>query len=140
MKKRHTIIATHGTLASGFASALNIIVGELKDTTIICGYTSADFDLDHTIEQTMGSIDFDTTEVVVFTDLFGGSINNGFTKALSKYPFQLFTNTTLGELMDYFITDPDLIDFKQKIKTNEFNIIDCNAYVASMNDDLNEDL
>ena len=40
MKKRHTIIATHGLLAKGLASALNIIVVELEDTTVICGYTT----------------------------------------------------------------------------------------------------
>lgn len=138
--KRHTIIATHGTLAKGLESALHIIVGELKDTTIICGYTSADFDLDHTIDSTMASIDFSTTEVVVFTDLLGGSVNNGFTKALSKYKFHLFTNTNLGVLMDYFITNPDIDDFARKLAGDDFKPMDCNALVATMQNDLQDDL
>ncbi len=140
MKKRHTIIATHGTLAQGLSSALHIIVGELKDTTVICGYTTPDFDLQATIEATMDTIDFSTTEVVVFTDLLGGSINNGFISALGKYPFHLFTNTNLGVLMDYFITNPDLDDFTKKLNGEDFKPMDCNALVATMANNSEDDL
>ena len=138
--KRHTIIATHGTLAKGLESALNIIVGELTDTTVICGYTTPDFDLDHTIDSLMSSIDFFTTEVVVFTDLLGGSVNNGFTKALSKYNFHLFTNTNLGVLMDYFITNPSIDDFTRKLTGDDFKPMDCNQLVASMQNEMQDDL
>ena len=140
MKKRHTIIATHGMLAKGLASALNIIVGELEDTTVICGYTTPEFDLTATIDTTMASIDASTSEVVVFTDLLGGSINNGFITALSKYHFHLFTNTNLAVLMDYYITHPDLDEFTQKLSGDDFKPMDCNALVATMQNDLEDDL
>ena len=52
-KGKKIIIATHGYLADGFVSALNIIAGDMKDLKAMCCYTSPDFNLDNQITQMM---------------------------------------------------------------------------------------
>ncbi|MCH4207168.1 MAG: hypothetical protein LKF79_03195 [Solobacterium sp.] len=126
MKTRKTIIATHGTLAEGFAAALKIIVGEDANMIVMNCYMSPDFKLDESIKSLMNSIDFSKEEVVVFTDLLGGSVNNGFIRAMEKYPFVLITNTNLGVLMDYMITVPELSDIHTRVTEQGFNIVCCN--------------
>lgn len=110
-KEKKVIIATHGHLAEGFVSALHIIVGELPQLKTICCYTQPDFDLDETIVDMMSQHDFEKEDLVVCTDMMGGSVNNGFTKYLGKYPFHLVTNTNLAFLVDLLLT-PGGIDQK----------------------------
>lgn len=103
-KEKKIIIATHGELAKGFVSALNIIVGNTEKIETICGYLTADFNLSEEIEKIMKTIDFQTTDVIVCTDLMGGSVNNEFVKYLGQYPFHLITNINLAFLVDLLLT------------------------------------
>lgn len=103
-KEKKIIIATHGELAKGFVSALSIIVGNTEKIEIICGYLTADFNLSKEIENMMKTIDFQTTDVIVCTDLMGGSVNNEFVKYLGQYPFHLITNINLAFLVDLLLT------------------------------------
>lgn len=138
MKKRKVVIATHGTLAEGFKSALSIITGVDNVEAYNC-YTTLDFNLNEVIEKIMKSIDSEKEELFVFTDLFGGSVNNGFVKVLKDYNFHLITNTTLGLLIDFLLVNPDINTFREKLKSNEFNVVYCNDFVNSMSD-IEEDL
>ena len=52
MSKRKIVIATHGTLAEGFKSALQIIAGAENVEAFNC-YTSPDFNLQETIQKIM---------------------------------------------------------------------------------------
>ena len=54
MGKRKIVIATHGTLAEGFKSALQIIAGAENVEAFNC-YTSSDFNLQETIQKVMDS-------------------------------------------------------------------------------------
>lgn len=103
-KEKKVIIATHGHLAEGFVSALNIIVGEIPHLETICCYTNPDFNLDKTIIEIMNHHNFSEEDLVVCTDMMGGSVNNGFTKYLRDYPFHLITNTNLAFLADLLLT------------------------------------
>lgn len=138
MKERRTVIATHGTLAEGFKSALSIIAGADGVEAYNC-YTTEDFNLQSTIDQIMKKHDPETEELFVFTDLFGGSVNNGFVKALQDYRFHLITNTSLGLLIDFQLTQPEAETLKAKLLTNEFNAVYCNDLIGSMSG-IEEDL
>lgn len=117
-ENKQIIIATHGELASGFKSALKIIVGEFKELNIINCYTTPDFDLDITIEGIMKNHPFEKEDLVICTDMMGGSVNNGFIKYLEKYPFHLVTNINLAFLVDLLLT-PGGID--EKILSSKVN-------------------
>lgn len=138
MKERRTVIATHGTLAEGFRSALSIIAGADGVEAYNC-YTTEEFNLQSTIDHIMENHDPEKEELFVFTDLFGGSVNNGFVKALQDHSFHLVTNTSLGLLIDFLLTQPDAETFKAKLLTNEFNAVYCNDLISRMSG-IEEDL
>ncbi len=69
---KKVVIATHGHLADGLVSALQIIVGELPQVKTVCGYTSSDFNLDETVQEIMNNHNFETHDLVVCTDMMGG--------------------------------------------------------------------
>lgn len=117
-KEKKIVIATHGELAKGFVSALNIIAGNTAGIEMICGYLNADFNLPHEIERIMEETDFTTTDLVVCTDLMGGSVNNEFVKYLGQYPFHLVTNINLAFLVDLVLTPGGVTEemLNQKVK------------------------
>jgi len=118
-KEKRVIIATHGHLAEGFVSALHIIVGEMPHLRTVCCYTQPDFDLDKTIEDIMLHHDFDNEDLVVCTDMMGGSVNNGFTKYLGQYPFHLVTNINLAFLVDLLLTPGEIDAAILELKTSD---------------------
>lgn len=103
-KEKKIVISTHGQLASGIVSALEIIVGNTEGIETICGYLTPDFNLANEIEQLMANIDFDKTELIVCTDMMGGSVNNEFMKYLGKYDFHLVTNIHLALMIDLLLS------------------------------------
>ena len=132
MGKRKIVIATHGTLAEGFKSALQIIAGAENVEAFNC-YTSSDFNLQETIQKVMDSKGSEE-ELFVFTDLFGGSVNSGFVAALKTYDFHLITNTSLGLLIDFILMEPDVETLKKKFDEKEFNAVYCNDFISNMTD------
>ena len=70
MKERKIVIATHGTLAEGFRSALKIIATDEGVETYCC-YTTPDFNLEKTIQTIMNAYDEETQEFgVVLEDVY----------------------------------------------------------------------
>lgn len=118
-KTKRIIIATHGKLAEGFVSALKIIVGDISCVEVICGYTTADFDLDETIQKIVKEHDFMDQDLVICTDMMGGSVNNGFVRYLSQYPFHLVTNINLAFLVDLLLTQGNITQVVLEHKVNE---------------------
>ncbi len=136
---RKTVIATHGTLAEGFLSALKIIVSADETIQAVNCYTTEGFDIEKVLDDIFDSLKEDE-ELFVFTDLLGGSVNNAFIKRLEKHPFHLVTNTSLGLLMDYRLMQPDADTLKQKLTTGEFSAVYCNDLIEQMKMDEDDDL
>ncbi len=115
-KEKKIVIATHGELAKGFVSALNIITGNTDKIETICGYLTPDFNLADEIENIMKDTNFETTDLIVCTDMMGGSVNNEFIKFLPRYPFHLITNINLTFMVDLLLTQgeitADVLDVK----------------------------
>ncbi|MBY6811485.1 UNVERIFIED_ORG: PTS mannnose transporter subunit IIA [Clostridium botulinum] len=72
MNKKY-LIATHGELAKGIQSSLNILAGIGKDVEVINAYIT-DEDYTPKIVNFIENIG-DDEQGVIFTDLFGGSVN-----------------------------------------------------------------
>ena len=138
MKERKIVIATHGTLAEGFRSALKIIATDEGVETYCC-YTTPDFNLEKTIQTIMDAYDEETQELYVFTDLYGGSVNNGFVNALKNHQFHLTTNTTLGVLIDFILTNPNQDEIETKLNSNDFKAVYCNTALVNI-EGIEEDL
>lgn len=136
MKNKKIVIATHGKLAEGFVSALKIIVGDMSHVEVICGYTTPDFNLDQSILKIVENHDFKEQQLVICTDMMGGSINNGFVRYLAQYPFHLVTNINLAFLIDLLLTSEDICKETLMHKVNEemVSVKYVNSLVENFND------
>lgn len=72
---REYVIISHAYMSRGVCSSIQLIAGEQTKIDCICGYVDGNMDMDRVIRERIDSADKDC-EVVIFTDLFGGSVNN----------------------------------------------------------------
>ena len=99
------IIASHGGLALG-----------MKKTVEFFGVTNIEY-----IEQTMTDTGFNNNakemlekykeyNCIVFTDLYGGSVNQCFYRLLNDYSFHLVTGMNLAVIMECVFASQDIDD------------------------------
>lgn len=88
MKK--VLIATHGNLAQGMLSSVELLTGSTEGISVINAYTE-DIDLEEKIDEFINEIQEE--QVFIFTDLFGGSVNQ---KVTSKFLEQNIPATVIS--------------------------------------------
>ncbi len=71
--KKHFLIASHGKLASGIQSSLNILCGKGDDVEVIDAYVD-DSDYTEKLNEFVAHV-ADGEQGIIFTDIFGGSVN-----------------------------------------------------------------
>ena len=76
MKK--ILIATHGHLASGFLSSIQLLTGKVQESTVINAYVD-ECDYEQELNVFVNQVN-EQDQIFVFTDLFGGSVNQKITK------------------------------------------------------------
>ncbi|KAF1295207.1 hypothetical protein BAU15_05505 [Enterococcus sp. JM4C] len=116
MNKKIAIV-THGHLATGFESALNLLVGEQADVQLkaIAAYLSDEEDWQETLNT------FFTTPSpqdlnIIFTDLYGGSVNQNAFLAYGDAPVTIITGTNLPVIMEILLTPfADISDFQKNL-------------------------
>lgn len=70
------VVASHARLATGFQSTIELFAGSEHDISYISAYVDG-VDLEQEIEKFISSISSDD-QAVIFTDMFGGSVNQKF--------------------------------------------------------------
>jgi mannose/fructose-specific phosphotransferase system component IIA len=105
---RELYIATHGRYAEGVISALNLLVGDDHGVTPICAYcgeigSTADLAVRfETIARHAASKD---KELVLFTDMPGGSVNNTAVQMLMKHSHvHVVSGANLIMLMEFCLS------------------------------------
>jgi len=74
--RREIIIASHNHMASGLESTLEFIAGKQDNVQVLDAYVDGD-PIDDKVKNLFDEID-DDVEVVVFTDMLAGSVNQKF--------------------------------------------------------------
>jgi len=103
---RKILLATHNKLAEAFKTTIDIIIGDTEKVETLCAYTEDTFDLKASILEKLKEVSPED-ELIVVTDVFGGSINNEFMQQMERFNFILISGmnlTLIGEL----ISLPDL--------------------------------
>lgn len=103
---RNILIATHSTFASGILGSLNLLIGERPEITVIDAYVD-DSDYTEKIDDFFAKYN-DQDEYVVFTDLYGGSVNQKMVNYKSKYEFHLITGFNLPILLEVILAGETL--------------------------------
>jgi len=97
--ERKIILASHGKFASGILSSLELICGKNAAISALDCYIIENFDLKKTIDQLM--LENENKELIVITDLFGGSVNNEFLRYIKRPDFYLIAGLNLPFLIEF---------------------------------------
>lgn len=116
--KRKFLIGSHGRLASGLQSSIDILAGMGQSLEIIDSYVD-DSDYTSQIDDFIAGVAADE-QGLIFTDLLGGSVNQKMVTAVmasGKDNIFLITNSNLATLLSVMFLNPDEALTKDKIVT-----------------------
>ena len=103
--ERHYIIASHESMADGISKTLKFIIGNQPNITVLTAYVD-----NQPIEATVKKM-FDKIpagdEVIVFTDLLAGSVNQKFFPYTKREHTHIITGMNLPILMSLFMEPKD---------------------------------
>lgn len=111
---KQLLIATHGDFAKGAYSAAAIIAGEKPFVTCINAYTEAS-NIKEAIASYFKKIK-DEDEVIVLTDLFGGSVNQAIMPYIKKHHVYLITGFNLAILLELMMMEPETKVNEEKLR------------------------
>ncbi len=105
-KTRKFLIATHGRFASGIKSSLDIIIGQTENVFLIEAYIDENKGIEDDIQIILDGIGVND-ELVVFTDLLGGSITNQVLRNTQGKKVHVVSGFNLALLIEILIADTD---------------------------------
>ena len=113
--KKKLLIATHSVFADGIKNAMELVTGEQNSVSTLCAYTNDMTEVETPIKEIIDAL-CDDEELIVTTDIFGGSVNNEFMKYLSKSNIYLIAGVNLPLLFE-LIMNLESENTVQMIKT-----------------------
>ncbi len=125
---RKIIIAGHGNFAEGMRSSLELIMGRQEQVLTLCTYLKPE-NVEEKVDALMKQMSKED-EVVILTDLFGGSVNNYFLRYMQNPHTYLIAGVNLLLLIELVCRKDD--DLEQVIETAlqhvQSSIVYCNRY------------
>lgn len=97
-KTKQIVLIGHGKIGSGVLSSVEIIYGKLDNVSSVDTYVDSNFNLPETVHEIVGKNS--DKDLIVVTDLFGGSVNNEFLKYISRDNFYLITGMNLSLVIE----------------------------------------
>ena len=134
------IIATHGLFAEGIKNSIEIILGKFENLSTLSCYTDSNFNLKKEIDEILKK--YNNKEVIVITDIFGGSVNNLFMEEIPlNKNIHLITGLNLplvlnllGEQENYLIPE-ELIQNSMGISSDAVKYCNLELIKTSKNED-----
>jgi len=105
-KTRKFLIATHGTFAAGVKSSIDIIIGAMEHVFLIEAYVDETVSVETQINGVMTQVS-DTDELIVFTDILGGSITNQILQHALKPNVHVVSGFNLPLLIEVLMADAE---------------------------------
>jgi fructoselysine and glucoselysine-specific PTS system IIA component len=103
-KTRKFLIATHGTLAAGTKSSLDIIIGSIDNVFLIQAYVDENTSIETEIKELLEKVS-DHDELIIFTDILGGSITNQVLQHSLKSNVHIISGFNLPLIIDIMLAD-----------------------------------
>lgn len=133
---RKYIIATHGYMAYGMNTTLNMLIGEAENLTIINAYTDECKDPVPVFEKIIAENPKD--DIVIMTDLFGGSVNNNALRLTGNKNVHVVTGINLAAVISIVMSDPGMDTRKmisEAVAGAKDMIIYCNELAENAEDE-----
>ncbi len=140
-KTRKFLIASHGTMASGVKSSLDIIVGELENVFLIEAYVTENKSIESEVNDVLKSVNA-ADELVIFTDLLGGSVTNQMARFAVQDNVHLVSGFNLPLIVEVLLADAETpIDevIQTAISNARAQIVYVNQLMNSSNDNSGND-
>lgn len=137
MKK--ILLATHVSFARGILDTLQFILGEQESVEVICAYTEEVPDLTAAVKDYMEKLKPEE-EIIVVTDLYGGSVNNCFMEYIERPGFYLIAGMNLPLLIE-LVTNMEM-ETEEQVRTaieNSGAAVDCKEFYKRIRQDMTED-
>lgn len=141
---RKFLFASHAYLAQGILSSLELIMGKQETVDVLCAYIENDFDIKKEIESRINALK-DKEELIVITDVFGGSVNNEFMSMIEKTDKKVFliAGLSLALLMSLVAKKDDEAAteeiISECIEEAKDSILFCNTLLEQTQEILDED-
>ena len=124
---RKFLIATHGSFAAGIKSSLEMIIGSTENVYIIQAYTESNKTITDELDEIMQKVS-ENDELIIFTDLAGGSITNQVLQTALKKNVYIIAGVNLPLLLDVVLSDPE-VPVSEVIETGISNARDQIVFV-----------
>ncbi len=106
---RRIVLASHGYLADGLKSSAELIVGKKDNIVTICAYVENKINLRKKVAE-ISSEWKDEDEIIILTDIWGGSVNNEIAEIIMKdHRVHLISGMNLQLLIEILV----MIDVKE---------------------------
>ncbi|MBD1362732.1 PTS N-acetylglucosamine transporter subunit IIBC [Mucilaginibacter sp. ZT4R22] len=105
-KTRKFLIATHGKLAGGVKSSLDIITGAADNVFLIEAYVDESRSVEDDIKAVIAQLT-ENDELIAFTDLLGGSITNQILQHASQKNVHVVSGFNLALVIEILLADTD---------------------------------
>lgn len=104
--KRKLLIATHSTFADGIKNAMELVTGKHDSVYTLCAYTDEIAEVETPAKELISSLKKDE-ELIITTDIFGGSVNNEFMKYLAQPNIYLVAGVNLPLLFELIMNSEE---------------------------------
>ncbi|MBK9389420.1 MAG: PTS N-acetylglucosamine transporter subunit IIBC [Bacteroidetes bacterium] len=104
---RNYLITSHGYFAAKILYRLEIIAGKNKNIKTIEAYTDGNKSIDGQIDSVIEKLD-SSDELIIFTDLMGGSITNQLLKYTLRKNTYIVSGVNLPLLLDITLAETDI--------------------------------
>lgn len=134
---RQYILASHGGFSKGIYESIKIIVGEQPNVHIVSAFIDGNNDLEILVNEVLQKMN-EEDEIIVCSDVFGGSVNNEFMKQLGKSKnLYLITGMNLPLLMQLFLSVEEDTEkmIKDIVYSDDTKVKYCNEMIKLSNNE-----
>lgn len=134
---RQYILASHGGFSKGIYESIKIIVGEQPNVHIVSAFVDGNNDLEILVNEVLQKVN-EEDEIIVCSDVFGGSVNNEFMKQLGKRKnLYLITGMNLPLLMQLFLSVEEDTEkmIKDIVYSDDTKVKYCNEMIKLSNNE-----
>ena len=127
---RKFLIATHGNLATGVKSTLDIIIGQTENVFLIEAYVKENKGIESDLAALLKTL-ARNEELIIFTDLLGGSITNQAVRFTQGRNVHIVSGFNLALLIEVLMADTST-PAEEVIETAIQNAKEQMVYVTKM--------
>ncbi len=99
------MIAAHSYLPEGYLGAIEMIAGKQEHVSIHCAYVTGEHFMD-SIKEKIEALS-QTDDVIIMTDLYGGSVNNECIELLEYPNVHLVSGMNLLLILELILSNPN---------------------------------